>query len=157
MTATPADAEDVAQETFVRAYRALQGYEPERIRALRPRGWLAAIATNVGRNRARRQTVATADLGAVAEPLADERRQPERIAERRDEARTWRARLQQLPPRQRRAVELRHVDGLSYPELAEALDRPLGTVKSDVHRGVAALRVMLDSEVERAATTEMKA
>jgi RNA polymerase sigma factor (sigma-70 family) len=156
MTATPADAEDLAQETFVRAYRALRGYERERIEALRPRGWLVAIATNVGRNRARRAVIATADLEAVAEPLAEEQGQPERVVERHEEARTWRARLDQLPPRQRRAVELRHVDGLSYPELAEALGRPLGTVKSDVHRGVAALRDILDSEREGLTTREAK-
>ena len=154
MTATPADAEDLAQETFVRAYRALRGYERERIEALRPRGWLAAIATNVGRNRARRAVIVTADLEAVAEPHAEEQGQPERIVERHEEARTWRARLDQLPPRQRWAVELRHVDGLSYPELAEALGRPLGTVKSDVHRGVAALRDILDSERDGLTTRE---
>lgn len=146
MTPTLADAEDLAQETFIRAYRALGGYERERTLALRPRGWLATIAANIGRNRARRRPAVTADLDAVAEPLADASRQPEQVAERRAEARLWQSRLDLLSPRQRRAVELRHVDGLSYPELAEALDRPLGTVKSDVHRGVATLREILEAE-----------
>ena len=45
-------------------------------------------------------------------------------------------------------MELRHVDGLSYPELALALDRPIGTVKSDVHRGVRLLREALTYETE---------
>ena len=53
-----------------------------------------------------------------------------------------------LPPRYRRAVELRHVSGLSYPELAEALERPLGTVKSDVHRGVQLLRAAYEHEMD---------
>ena len=48
-----------------------------------------------------------------------------------------------------RAVELRHVQGLSYPELAEALGRPLGTVKSDVHRGIHLLRASLISRSQR--------
>ncbi len=61
------------------------------------------------------------------------------VAER-ESARAWQSRLAALPDRYRRAVELRHVEGLSYPELAEALGRPLGTVKSDVHRGVQLLR-----------------
>jgi RNA polymerase sigma-70 factor (ECF subfamily) len=58
----------------------------------------------------------------------------------------WRARLDRLPVRYRRAVELRHVEGLSYPELSAALGRPLGTVKSDVHRGVRALREAVERE-----------
>ncbi len=52
----------------------------------------------------------------------------------------WRRLLSGLPSRYRAAVELRHVEGLSYPELAEALGKPLGTVKSDVHRGIGLLR-----------------
>lgn len=155
MSPTAADAEDLAQETFIRAYRALVGYERERVSSLRPRGWLAAIATNVGRNRARRPRAPTTDLDAVAEPLAEPAHQPDQVAARREQARVWWARLQQLPSRQRQAVALRHVDGLSYPELAEALDRPLGAVKSDVHRGVARLRRIIDSEREKQAAAEV--
>jgi RNA polymerase sigma factor (sigma-70 family) len=139
-TKRPADAEDLAQEAFIRAYRALAAYPPKRIRELRPRGWLAAITANLARNRARRRAPAAADLELVAETRADEAAGPEGVAERRDAAAAWRERLGALPPRYRRAVELRHVSGLSYPELAQALDRPLGTVKSDVHRGVRMLR-----------------
>ena len=51
----PTEAEEITQETFIRAYRALGGYSPDRIRELRPRGWLAAIVSNLGRNRARRE------------------------------------------------------------------------------------------------------
>jgi RNA polymerase sigma-70 factor (ECF subfamily) len=145
-TKRPADAEDLAQETFIRAYRALASYEPEQIAQLRPRGWLATIAGNLARNRARRKPPTTADLEVVAEARTDDAPGPERIAERREAARAWQARLEALPARYRRAVELRHVSGLSYPELAEALDRPLGTVKSDVHRGVRLLREALMSE-----------
>lgn len=145
-TKRPADAEDLAQETFIRAYRALGGYTSQRIRELRPRGWLAAIVGNLGRNRARRRAPATADLEAAAEVHADDAAGPERLAEERESAAAWRARLDVLPTRYRRAVELRHVSGLSYPELAEALDRPLGTVKSDVHRGVRLLREALMNE-----------
>jgi RNA polymerase sigma-70 factor (ECF subfamily) len=139
-TRRPADAEELAQDAFVRAYRALDGYDAERIRALRPRGWLAAITANLARNRARRPGPSTTDLDGVAERRADAAPGPEHVAERRESARAWRARLEALPPRYRQAVALRHVSGLSYPELAEALDRPLGTVKSDVHRGVRLLR-----------------
>ncbi len=146
MSARPADAEDLAQDAFIRAYRALIGYERARIAELRPRGWMAAIVTNLARNRARRRQPLPADLEGVPEQLARERDQPEQIAERRDSARLWRARLDRLPTRYRRAVELRHIEGLSYPELSEALGRPLGTVKSDVHRGVRGLREALEQE-----------
>jgi RNA polymerase sigma-70 factor, ECF subfamily len=145
-TRQPADAQDLAQETFVRAYRALAGYQPERIRHLRPRGWLAAIVGNLGRNRATRRPPATATLDAVMEHADSAASQPEHELERREAERAWRDRLDALPARYRRAVELRHVSGLSYPELAEALDRPLGTVKSDVHRGVRLLRQALAQE-----------
>ncbi|MEX1297235.1 MAG: sigma-70 family RNA polymerase sigma factor [Candidatus Limnocylindrales bacterium] len=146
-TKRPADADDLAQEAFVRAYRALRDYHPARIRALRPKGWLAAIVGNLGRNRARRKAPPTADLEAVADVRADEAPGPEGLVERRESAAAWRARLDALPTRYRRAVELRHVGGLSYPELAEALGRPLGTAKSDVHRGVRLLREVYEDEM----------
>jgi RNA polymerase sigma-70 factor (ECF subfamily) len=146
MTARPADAEDLAQDAFIRAYRALNGYDRQRIQNLRSRGWLAAIVTNLARNRGRRRQPQSPGRDGVPEQVADERSQPERVAERRDAARMWRARLDRLPVRYRRAVELRHVEGLSYPELSAALGRPLGTVKSDVHRGVRALREAVERE-----------
>jgi len=147
-TRRPADAEDLAQDAFVRAYRALAGYDRARIVELRPRGWLAAITGNLARNRSRRRVPATADLDAVTERADEVVPLPEQELERRETALEWRRRLDALPARYRRALELRHVDGLSYPELAIALDRPLGTVKSDVHRGVRLLREVLAQETE---------
>lgn len=130
-----ADAEEAAQDAFVRAYRALEGYEPDRIRALRLRAWLATIVVNVCRNRTRVRRVATTQLAFEpgAEPAADP-------LARRDLRDTWAALLARLPPAQRTAIVLRHVDGLSYAEMAEALGRPEGTLKAQVHRGLAALR-----------------
>ena len=146
-TKRPADAEDLAQEAFIRSYRALRDYPPARIRELRPRGWLAAIVGNLGRNRARRRAPATAGLDVAPDVRVDDAPGPERVAELRESAAAWAARLEALPVRYRRAVELRHVSGLSYPELAEAVGRPLGTVKSDVHRGVRLLREAYLSEM----------
>lgn len=144
------DAEDVAQETFLRAYRALRGYRPEKILELHLRGWLARIALNLCRNQARKRAVPTAALEAVMErPDADELG-PARTFEERESILTWGRLLAALPEPQRAAVGLRHVDGLSYPELASALDRPIGTVKSDVHRGVRALRRAYETEMRGA-------
>jgi RNA polymerase sigma-70 factor (ECF subfamily) len=141
----PQDAEDLAQDAFIRGYRALRGYDRERIVALRTRGWMARIVLNLARNRARDLGPAGTSLDPGANPAhdpadMDQRLQPAAVAERREAARAWTALLADLPPRYRAAVELRHVEGLSYREVAEALERPVNTVKSDVHRGVALLR-----------------
>jgi RNA polymerase sigma-70 factor (ECF subfamily) len=61
-----------------------------------------------------------------------------------------------LPPAYRSAIVLRHVDGLSYPDLATALDRPEGTVKAQVHRGLAMLRAAYEAN-ERHERVEMTA
>lgn len=130
----------------MRAYRALVGYAPERREALRIRGWLASITLNLARNRARSRRPEAADLDSVGEPPDDRDRGPERLAERRESAQRWRRLLAALPRNQGLAVELRHVEGLSYAEIAGALGKPLGSVKSDVHRGVRRLRRAFEEE-----------
>lgn len=149
------DAEDLTQEAFLRAYKAILGYSPGRIRDLHVRGWLARITLNLARNRARsvQRRPTTADLAEAPEPVDDRVPAPEQVVERRESGDMWRRLLGTLPPDQRAAVELRHVEGLSYPELAEALAKPLGTVKSDVHRGVARLRRAYEKEMDRAGST----
>ncbi len=129
------DAEEAAQDAFVRAYRALAGYPAERIRELRLRPWLTTIVLNVCRNRTRIRRVATTEL--AFEPTAEPATDP--IASRHARE-TWAGLLSSLPPAQRTAIVLRHVDGLSYAEMAEALGRPEGTLKAQVHRGLASLQ-----------------
>ncbi len=141
------DAEEVAQDTLVRAYRAIAGYDRERIRGLRLRPWLAAIAVNLARNRRRRaderrppvRLESIVDSGAELAGL-DPRGAPHERAARRETIQALAAALLRLPPGQRAAVVLRHVDGLSVGEVAAALDRPEGTVKANVSRGLARLR-----------------
>lgn len=129
------DAEEAAQDALVRAYRALIGYDEARIREIRLRPWLATIVVNVCRNRARVRRVRTVEL--AFEPSAEPAVDP---LARSDEKATWGLLLATLPPAQRAAVVLRHVDGLSYAQMAEALGRPEGTLKAQVHRGLATLR-----------------
>lgn len=137
----PADAEDVAAETFARAYAALRGYPPERIRALRLRPWLITIALNLCRNQARaasrRPTVVA--LGQVGEP-PDPATGPEQRALDRDDRARLTGLLIDLPEPQRVAVVLRHVVGLSPAEISAAMSCPEGTAKSHVSRALAALR-----------------
>ncbi|HEY7024682.1 MAG TPA: sigma-70 family RNA polymerase sigma factor [Candidatus Limnocylindrales bacterium] len=140
-----ATAQDVAQDSFVRAYRALKRYPPGRIRALHVRPWLARIALNAARNEIR-AAHAHGDIDAAAVTVSDPADSPLKLAERNDERQMWARLLSRLPDRYRIAVALRYIDDLSYPELAETLDRPLGSVKSDVHRGTALLRAAYDAE-----------
>ena len=147
----PADAEEAAQDAFVRAYRALAGYDRERIEALRLRPWLATIVLNLCRSRRSRgaadRSTLSLDLGLPTgdEPRVEALAGPAAVAERRASGEAWAALLSALPPAQREAVVLRHVDGLSYPDLAIALGKPEGTVKAQVHRGLAQLRAAYES------------
>ncbi|MBA2557624.1 MAG: sigma-70 family RNA polymerase sigma factor [Chloroflexi bacterium] len=145
----PQDAQDVAQEVFVRAYRALCSYPRERIRELQPRPWLARITLNLCRNRLRSSPRRAESIDG-AEAVRDLTAGPAEAWERRESATRWQGLLATLPDHHRRAVELRHVEGLSYPELALALDRPLGTVKAQVHRGLRQLRAAWEAQEEEA-------
>ena len=137
---TPHDAEDVAQETFLRAYRALADYDEDRIRRLTPRPWLWTIALNLCRNRWAR-TKPTAPLEA-APPVTS-------IDDEPIDAGVWNDRLASLSETQRTAVVLRHVLDLPIAEIAEITGRPEGTVKADVSRGLTRLRRVLDTEGAR--------
>jgi RNA polymerase sigma-70 factor, ECF subfamily len=159
----PRDAEEAAQDALVRAYRALAGYERSRIRELRLRPWLATIVLNLCRSRlARRPAAARPPLSldlalpGALEPRADDLDSPAARAANHDAAVSWAELLLTLPPAYRGAVVLRHVDGLSYPELAVALGRPEGTVKAQVHRGLALLRTAFTA-AERREREEMTA
>lgn len=134
----PTEAEDLTQEAFIRAYRALSSYPPDRVRAIDLRPWLWTIALNLGRNHAR-------DRARRPQPAELHDRHPAPHEEPTD-SRAWDQRLAGLPPRQRKAVVLRHVVGLSYEELSVALERPVGTVKNDVHRGLSRLRTIIEEE-----------
>jgi RNA polymerase sigma-70 factor (ECF subfamily) len=140
----PHDAEEVTQDALVRAYRALAGYPPERTRELRLRPWLATIVVNLCRNRLRRVHAATTSLEPLLEagfePAASAADSPAALAERSASRERLAALLADLPDRYRIPVVLRHVDDLSYAELAEVLGRPQGTLKAQVHRGLAMLR-----------------
>jgi RNA polymerase sigma-70 factor (ECF subfamily) len=156
MLGDPRDAEEAAQDALVRAYRALAGYDEARILDLRLRPWLATIVLNLCRTRIGKRAAAgwpalsldAAEPGTM-DPPADEQSGPAATVVRRDARRAWADRLLTLPPAYRSAVVLRHVDGLSYPEVATALDRPEGTVKAQVHRGLALLRTAFEADQRR--------
>lgn len=145
----PRDAEEVAQDALVRAYRAMGDYSIERVASLRLRPWLASITVNLARNRRRRADDRRPPL--ALEPMLDAGFEladagapgPAALAARREAIDELAATLLQLPAPVRVAIVLRHVDGLSVAETAEALGRPEGTIKAQVSRGLERLRALL--------------
>jgi len=137
MTGNRHDAEEVAQDTFFRAYRALATYSPERVRDLKERAWLHRIAVNVVRNRVRGVKPSLVELNGSE---SDHSPGPEAQAMERMQLDELATRVAGLPVRYREAVVLRHVRDLSYAEVAEALGQPVGTVKAYVHRALTLLR-----------------
>lgn len=151
LTASPQDAEEIAQDTFVRAWRALSQWPPERIRAMRMRAWLYQIALNVFRNRIARRSLTvvpleTPDGTRIIEPSDDWRERPDAAAESAELRQRMAASLVALPAHMRTAVVLRYVEGFTYREIAELLEQPEGTVKAHVHRGTRQLRDALQRD-----------
>lgn len=132
------EAEDLTQETFIRAYRALVGYEADRIRSLDLRPWLWTIAMNLGRNHVRDRSRRPTYVEMGTEAAVDD---PEPV-----DAAAWDRRLETLNRHQRTAVVLRHVVGMSIADITAATGRPEGTVKADIHRGLARLRQAMEEE-----------
>jgi RNA polymerase sigma-70 factor (ECF subfamily) len=162
MLGDPRDAEEAAQDAFVRAHRAVAAWPADRIRALRLRPWLATIVVNAARTRGRRRAARPPEVGLtdlelrVVDPgmaggngRSPDAAGPESVALRNEAAGALAADLAALPLRYRTAVVLRHVDGLTYAEMAEALGRPEPTLRAQVHRGLALLRATLEAR-ERA-------
>ena len=132
------DAEEVAQDSFVRAYRALKTYPAERIRALSLQAWLYRITLNVARNKWRGKRVRLARRAWEA-PDTAELRPDSRLEQEQDRA-GLASLVETLPERYRAALILRYVEGLRLEEVATILKQPLGTAKSNVHRAVNLLR-----------------
>jgi RNA polymerase sigma-70 factor (ECF subfamily) len=140
MVHDPATAEDLAQEVFVKAFRRLDTYDPER----KFSSWLFKIAHNATIDFLRRGEPETVplearqeddDRGALADVLSDEATEdPGAAAERRQMARALERAIARLRPEYRESVVLRYVEGLSYQEICEVTGQPLGTVKTNLHR-----------------------
>lgn len=148
------DAQEVTQDTFVRAYRALARYPTEQRRSLGLRPWLYRIALNVARNRFRRRRLSLVPLddvtdGASREPAASAAEQPAAVLEQAERRRGLARLVAALPDRYRAAVILHHVEGLGYGEVASILGQPVGTAKANVHRGIRLLREALSAEAAR--------
>ncbi len=150
MVGNSQDAEDLAQETFVRAYLSIRSFEGRASLTT----WLFRIATNLCIDRARRshtrQMIQTASLDDVDEygasytdDLPDGRYEPQ-VRVLQDELKTeLEAAIAQLPDKLRMVILLHDLEGLQYDEIAEVLHCPLGTVKSRIFNARQVLREQL--------------
>ena len=126
-------AEEAAQEAFLRAWQNLRRYNPR----FAFRSWVYRIALNVAVDALRRERPTT-DLDA--EPLASGAESPEAWLERKQQAEQVRQAVLDLPPASRAVLVLREYEALSYHEIAEALDIPVGTVMSRLNYARSQLR-----------------
>ena len=149
-----AEAQDIAQESFIRAYRALGNFRGDS----QFYTWLYRIAVNTAKNHlvAMKRRPPTADIAAEdAEHLSGGGRlhdhdTPEHELLREEIAREVSATVAALPEELRQAITLREMDGLSYEEIAETMDCPIGTVRSRIFRAREAidarLRPLMESQ-----------
>jgi RNA polymerase sigma-70 factor (ECF subfamily) len=158
MTRNPTDAEDLVQETYLRAYRGFGGFQE----GTNLKAWLYKILTNTYINiyRAKKRRPEQVDLDDTEDfylyrrlgglEAVDAQRSPEtEVLDQIPEAVVKEA-LEDLPDQFRMAVLLADVEGFSYKEIAEITDVPIGTVMSRLHRGRKQLqRRLWDLAVER--------
>lgn len=147
ITGNREDAEEVAQDAFVRAYRALKSYPSDRVRALSLKAWLYQITLNVARNKVRRKRHRFVSIGEPDRPDGrafeapdDPEKRPDSVLEKSQRRASLATLVAALPERYRSTLILRYVEGLRLEEVATILKQPLGTVKSNAHRAVVALR-----------------
>lgn len=143
----PIEAQDVAQEAFIKAYRALPSFRGDSAFYT----WLYRIAINTAKNYlvAQNRRPPTDDIDATdAEQFSGETglkeyATPERLALRDEIESTIIAAIEALPEELRTAITLRELEGLSYEEIAAAMDCPIGTVRSRIFRARAAIETRL--------------
>ena len=149
----PQDVEDVTQEAFIKAFRALPRFRGESAFYT----WLYRIAINTAKNhlvaQSRRPVEAELDPASaesleVSSELRDNAT-PERLLLREEIERTVIGAIEDLPEDLRVAITLRELEGLSYEEIAQTMDCPIGTVRSRIFRAREAINRRLSPLLER--------
>jgi RNA polymerase sigma-70 factor (ECF subfamily) len=143
LTPQPADAEDLVQDTLIRAFRSIDGFDGQH-----PRAWLLTILRNAEHNRHRRRRPQLLDdpddLAALAAGIGVPG--PENLlVDAMFDATVERA-FRALPDKYRRTIALVDIDGLSYAEAAAELAVPVGTVMSRLHRARDRIRRQLAAD-----------
>ncbi|HET7421943.1 MAG TPA: sigma-70 family RNA polymerase sigma factor [Gemmatimonadales bacterium] len=144
-------AEDLSQETFIKALNAIESYRPE----FKFSSWIFKIANNAAIDHLRRRELDTLSLDgsphaetpeamqATALQIGARQETPLDTVEAKELGSEIEAAIGRLRPEYRSCILLRHVEGRAYEEIAEILDLPLGTVKTYIHRARNELRVAL--------------
>jgi len=132
-------AEDVVADTFAQVWKRSETYNAERGQVL---AWLSTIARNRAVDRLRRGALDASSLDDLTSALhpPDGDGTPSQAAAGREHASKLRRAVRDLPSIQRRAIELAFFEGLSHAEVASTLGKPLGTVKTRIRAGLAAIR-----------------
>ncbi len=141
MCGDPQLAEEAAQEAFIRVWQNVQRYNPR----FAFRSWVYRIALNVAIDDLRRRKE-TVDI--EAEPLAADPESPEASLERKERSGRVRQAVLDLPPASRAVLVLREYEELTYQEIAEALDIPIGTVMSRLNYARSQIRKALGRYLE---------
>jgi len=150
LTRNDSDAEDVVQEAFLRALKYFGGFRGEG--ASQSRAWLLAIVRNMAYTwrRRHRADAATTEFDEAVHSEAITDGHPESVLSRSDSRETLAAALDQLPPDFREVIVLREIEGLSYKEISEVVDVPVGTVMSRLSRARKRLQqALIASDRER--------
>ena len=137
-----ATAEDIVQDAFLSLWRSGSGYDPRRGSV---RSWVLSVVHNRAVD-AMRRVGSKAGRDVPDEGIADRLPAAERTdaeVERRDDARQLRTALDELPPDQRRVIELAYFGGFTHNQIAEMLDLPPGTVKGRMRLGLTKMRYVL--------------
>jgi eukaryotic-like serine/threonine-protein kinase len=142
VTGDPQLAEDVAQQTFERAWRHAQMYDPRRGSV---RGWLTAIARNLAIDAARARRAVPVDPGELSLLLDEVTHTPERQALADETSAELRVAVARLPREQARALVMAGIYGMTAQQVADAEHVPLGTAKSRIRAGMGKLRAVLAS------------
>ncbi len=131
------DALDLTQEVYLKIYRAMQSFDEGK--PLQP--WIKRITVNTCINHAQRKRPLTEELTESSQ--IDRSDTPEETAIRQSDTTTLQQALSGLPDRERMAIILRHMNGMSYAEIAGVMNCPLGTVRTYIHRARNMLRDIL--------------
>ncbi|HLI06635.1 MAG TPA: RNA polymerase sigma factor [Ktedonobacteraceae bacterium] len=148
-TGNAQETEDIVQEAFMQAYFSLARYTPLRRAELGLRPWLYKIALNVFYSRLRKARLPAVALDFSEESphltIEEEReQQPDMLLEKQEMRRELEGLLKQLPATYRTVINLYYFADLSYQEIADLLNLPMGSVKSYLYRGIRRLRKVLE-------------
>lgn len=149
-----ADAEDIAQEAFVRAWKHLRSFDTSK----NFKTWIFTIAKNAALDLLKKKkpmifsmlAEEEGELDALLAPFMGHPESPETAYDRKLQRAEFQSAIKALPPAYQEVLRLRYDDHLKFREIAETLDEPIDTIKSRHRRGVALLKNMLFPEIRLA-------